>query len=427
MIRRLLFVALVAGAAVAGPGAALADSALDQLIDASPGVDAVVVRAPEEVSLSFHVPVESLRIRLFSDGDVVSDGRAAVDGRVATVAVDADGAGSYLVDWKGTGADGSPLAGAYVFLVDPRGTGSIAVEREVSGASGALGGLRVIAAGVAALAVVALMVGASAWVRSGGTDAPLRTIAIAVLATACGSIAAGVTYGVPSDGTPADLLDVSVLWSAASSAPGRAWLAAALVLGVMPFLLVLVGVVRARWVGAAALGVGLACLSWIAAGLGWLLRLPWPLMVGALVVAVVFWVASTEGRPIGLAIAVVIGIAVAIPIVLMSGGTGTASAVQTGDLLLEASVDPARAGVNELHIYGFDVSGRGATLEETTVAAYHVVTDIGPLDLPVLRAGPNHFLSYHATLPFSGEWMLRIGAETSDGSSHEATVEMELR
>ena len=427
MIRRLLLVTLVAGAAAAAPGAASADSMLDQLIDASPGVDAVVVRAPEEISLSFRLPVESLRIRLFSDGDVASDGWATVDGVVATMAVDADGAGSYLVDWKGTGGDGSPISGAYVFLVDSRGSGSIAVEREAAGASGALGGLRVIAAGVAALAVVALLVGTFGWVRVGGADAPPRTIGIASLATVFGALAAGVTYGVPSDASPADLLDVSVLWSAASSTPGRAWLAAALVLGVMPFLLVLSRVVRSRLIGAATLVVCLVSLVWIAGGLGWLLRLPWLLIVGALVVAVVFWVSSTEGRPIGVAIAVVIGIVIAVPVVLTTGGTGTASAVQTGDLLLEASLDPARAGVNELHIYGFDVSGRGATLGGTTVVAYHRETDVGPLDLPVLRAGPNHFLSYHAILPLSGEWMLQIDAETSEGASQEATMGMELR
>lgn len=427
MIRRLFFVALVAGAAVVGAGAAAANSALDHLIDASPGVDTVVVRAPEEISLSFRIPVESLHVRLFGDGDVISEGWATVDGVVTTMAVEADGAGSYLVDWKGAGVDGTPISGAYVFLVDPRGSGSIAVERDVAGASGALGGLRVIAAAVAALAVAALLVGTSGWVRTGGTDAPRRTVGIAVPATAFGSLAAGATYGVPSDGSPADLLDVSVLWSAAASVPGRAWLAAALVLGVMPFLLMLSRVVRARWVAVVALVVGLVSLAAVAVGLSWLLRLPWPLVAGALSVGVVFWSASTEGRPIVVAGAVVVGIAVAVPIVLMSGGTGTASAVQIDDLLIETSLDPARAGVNELHIYGFDVSGRGAALGETTVVAFHRETDVGPLGLPVLRAGPNHFLSYHTMLPFSGEWVLQIGAETSDGASQEATVEMELR
>ena len=427
MIRRPLLVALVAGAILAGAGTASAESASDQLIDASPGVDAVVIRAPEEVSLSLRLPVESLRIRLFNDGAIVSDDWATTDGVVATMPVDVDGSGTYLVDWKGTGVDGSRIAGAYVFVVDPRGTGSVAVEREVTGASGALGGLRVVAAGIAALSVVALLVGTWSWLRWGEPDAPRHTIGIAALATALGSITAGATYGVPSDGSPTDLVDVSVLRFAAASAPGRAWFAAALVLGVIPFFLVVARVVRARWIVAATLVVALVSLVAAAAGLGWLLRLPWPLMVGALVVAVVFWVASMEGRPVVVAVAVLAGITVAVPVVLLTSGTGVASAVQTGDLLIEASLDPARAGVNELHIYGFDVSGRGATLEETTVVAFHGETDVGPLELPVLRAGPNHFLSYHAILPFTGEWMLRIDTETSGGASRAATVEMEVR
>lgn len=427
MIRRPLLVAVLAGALVTGAGAASAQVVSSQLIDASPGVDAIVARPPVDVALSFRTPLENLTVRLVKDGSVVSESPATIEGGFAVAAVETDGGGSYLVDWKGTDVDGTPVAGAYVFLVDPRGTGSIAVEREIAGAGGALGGLRVLAAGVVAAAVVALLVHDLAWVRERKPEDPSRMVGAAAAATVIGALAAAATYGIPSDASPSDVFELSVLGSAAASTPGRAWMAVVLLMGVMPFLLVLTRTRRTRWVPWGAVIIGLLSIAWVSVGLGWLLRLPWALMAAGLAVAVLFWIASSEGRPFAVAIAVVLGIAIAVPAFLTSRDTGSSSAQQAGDLLIEASLDPARSGVNELHIYGFDVSGRGASLGPTTVVAHHRTLNIGPLDLPVLRAGPNHFLSYHAILPLAGDWTLRIYSETSDGESEEATMEMELR
>ena len=94
---------------------------------------------------------------------------------------------------------------------------------------------------------------------------------------------------------------------------------------------------------------------------------------------------------------------------------------------MEVSLDPARSGVNELHLYGFDVSGRGSALGSTSVVAYHQAMDVGPLDLPVLRAGPNHFLAYRAMLPLSGDWTLNITVESPEGGGVAASMEMRLR
>ena len=427
MIRRPLLVALVAGAIIAGGGAAAAETTSSQLIDASPGVNAVVVRPPEDVALSFRTSLNELRVRLVKDGDVVSDSAAVIEESLAIASVDTDGDGSYLVDWKGTNVDGAPVAGAYVFIVDPRGTGSIAVEREIAGAGGALGGLRVLAAAMAAMTVVALLVHTFVWMRQSEPESPPRAVAIAAAVTALGALAAGATYGVPSDGSPADVLDVSVLRYAAASTPGRAWLAAMLAMGVMPLLLVLARTLRTRWIPVGVALAGVLSAAWVGVGLGWLLRLPWFLAAGGLAVGVVFWISSSEGRLAVVAVAVVAGIAVLVPSLVMSRGAGDSSAVQAGDLLIEASLDPARSGVNELHIYGFNVSGGGSSLGPTGVVAYHEALGVGPLDLPVLRAGPNHFLSYHAILPLAGEWTLQIDSETANGEFEEVVMEMELR
>ena len=427
MMRRAAVVVLASVAIIAGAGTAVAQTGTGQLIDGSPGMDSVVVRPPEEVALSFRVSLEDLQVRLVKDNEIVSDSQAMVEGGLAVATVETAGDGSYLVDWKGTDADGHTLSGAYAFLVDPRGTGSVAVEREIAGASGALGGMRVVAAGLAALGVVALLATGAAWLRSSGAGTAVPAFRIAAAVTAGAALAAGATYGIASDGSPTDLLDLSIFPSAAASAPGRAWFGAALTMGIVPLLLVLARMIRSRWLPIVAMVVGVTSAALVSVGLGWLLRLSWLLMAAALLVAVVFWVASTEGRPLLVAGSVVVGIAILIPVVLSARSGGVSSADQVGDFLIEASLDPARSGTNELHIYGFDVSGQGGSLGPTRATAYHPALDVGPLDVAVLRAGPNHFLSYHATLPLSGEWALQIYFETTDGEAEEVLMDMDLR
>lgn len=427
MICRLLFVVLAAGQIAVGAAAASAQDLSEPLIDSSPGVGAVVVRPPEEISLGFRGPVSAVSVRLFTDDGLVSVSDAAVDGTLAVAPVDANRPGSYLVDWKGEDATGAAIAGAYVFLVDSRGSSSIAVDREVAGASGALGGLRVITAAIAALGVVALVIVAVGWVERAASDPPLRIAGIAALTTGAGAIVTSATYGVPSDGSLLDLADLATVPSAAASGPGRAWLTAALLMGVMPFVLMLGRSARSRWIAAGAVAVAAVGVLWVGVGLGWLARLPWPLMCIGLATAAALWLSIESGRLVAVGISLVVALAVAVPIVSNVRGSGASSAVRTGGLLMEASLDPARSGVNELHLYGFDVSGRRAPLGPTSVVAYHQRLDVGPLDVPVLRAGPNHFLSYHAMLPLSGDWTLKVTVATPEARGESATMEMHLR
>jgi hypothetical protein len=314
-----------------------------------------------------------------------------------------------------------------VFVVDPRGSNSVAVDREIAGASGALGGLRVIAAAIAATGVVALLVGVSGWFQRAQSEPRARSVGIAAFLTGVGSLVAGATYGVPSDGSLLDIFDLATISSAVASGPGRAWLTATLLMGVVPFVLVLGPSASSRWVATGAMAVSALAGLWVAVGLGWLVRLPWPLMCVGLATATALWLSIEAGRPVAAAISLVVALAVAVPMVSGIRGSGVSGAVQTGDLLVEVSLDPARSGVNELHLYGFDVSGRGSALESTSVVAYHQAMDVGPLDLPVLRAGPNHFLSYRAMLPLSGDWTLNVTVATQEGGGAAASMEMRLR
>jgi hypothetical protein len=245
--------------------------------------------------------------------------------------------------------------------------------------------------------------------------------------TALASLVAAATYGVPADGSPIDLLDTATISSAISSWPGRAWLTAALVMGVMPFVVVVGHSARSRGLVIGTMVLAAVAAFWIAVGLAWLVRLPWPLMYAALAAAAALWLSIDSGRPVAAGIALVALIAVAVPVVSGIRGTGTSSAVQTEDLLIEVSLDPAKSGFNELHVYGFDVSGRGTELGPTSLAAYHQAMDVGPLELPVLRAGPNHLLSYRAMLPLPGAWTLDLAVTTPERGVQHSLVEIRLR
>ncbi len=422
MIRQLVLGALVGLFSVAAVGSAEAV----ELIDASPGVDSVVVRAPAEIALSFSEPIDVVTVRLFKDDRLVSTSDASILDYLAVAPVETDGAGAYLVDWRGTTSENGAVEGAYVFVVDPRGSGSIAVDRDVAGASGALGGVRVLAGVVAAAGAIALIVGAIRWVQQEDRASTRRLVGIGAGVAAIASVIAGATYGVASDGAPRDLLDGAVIPATIASVPGRAWLAAALTTGVLPFLIVLGRTVRRRTVPVVGLIVAAAVAVWVSVGLGWLFRVPWPLLAGVLVVGAAIWISVDAGRPLGVVASLAIGIVFAVPIVRTVQGSGVSVAAHTANVLMEMSLDPARTGDNELHLYGFDVSGTGSALGATSVSATNEVWETGPLDVPVLRAGPNHFLSYHATLPLSGAWTFRVATDVGDDGPQSVEMVVEL-
>jgi methionine-rich copper-binding protein CopC len=424
MIRVLVFGALIG--AFLGGGALTAQAADHpaELVDASPGVDRVVVRPPSEIALSFRETLESVRVRLFKDDRLLSTSDATIQGSLAVAPVESDGAGSYLVDWKGNTTVDEALAGAYVFVVDPRGDASVAVDRDVSGASGALGGLRVLAGLVATGGAITLLVGGTQWTLRPDAASAKRVVGIGATVVAIGAVAAAATYGVASDGAAGDLLDTSLLPAALASVPGRSWLTAALATGMLPFLIVLARSVRGRALPVAGTAVAVFVVVWVSVSLAWLLRVPWPLLGVGMGVAAGVWVSIEAGRPLGVIAGLAVGVILAVPIIQTVQGSGTSAAAQAGDLLMETSLDPARPGVNELHLYGFDVSGAGAALGQTSVLARHDEFGVGPMYLPVLRAGPNHFLSYDANLPFTGVWTLEVS--TGIGEDRTETFDMVL-
>ncbi len=112
------------------------------------------------------------------------------------------------------------------------------------------------------------------------------------------------------------------------------------------------------------------------------------------------------------------------------GAVGPFSASETlGPARLELTVDPARAGSNEIHMYLFDRrSGRQYDrVEQLTVSARLPAKRIGPLPLDAQQAGPGHYVIRRAALAPTGDWQLEVSARVSAFDAYDTHMEVPIR
>jgi len=112
----------------------------------------------------------------------------------------------------------------------------------------------------------------------------------------------------------------------------------------------------------------------------------------------------------------------------LSAGPQSASAT-LGEARVDLTVDPALAGSNEVHVYLLDADDgsqydelRSVELEATMSAE-----EIGPIDVPLRKAGPGHYTAPDAALGVPGEWTLEVSGRASRFDAPRAEVEVEIR
>jgi copper transport protein len=109
------------------------------------------------------------------------------------------------------------------------------------------------------------------------------------------------------------------------------------------------------------------------------------------------------------------------PSIAVSSGPYATSAV-LGPLRLEVTVDPAKIGPNQLHLYLFD-RRTGAPFDETKglrVTAALPEKGIAPIAMAAHVAGPGHFVVDGASLPVKGKWAMSVVDRVSDFDEYEA-------
>lgn len=109
--------------------------------------------------------------------------------------------------------------------------------------------------------------------------------------------------------------------------------------------------------------------------------------------------------------------------------SGPASgSVQVGNNRLEYTVDPARVGSNEVHIYLFsDTTGAPVPVRDMEVSFSLPGQDIAPIEAEARRAGTGHFVVPSAMLGVKGDWLAEAAIRLSQFEEPIAEFEIEVR
>ena len=434
-MRRLTFAAVLIGTLIAPSGAALATAPenTDLLVSATPRIDAVLTSAPSVIQLGFAESIDpkSAEVQLFSsNGEPVHVGSAVVDGANLESSNELLDDGRYLVAWSVDGTDAGPASGGYFFTVDAAGLGTIGVDRQVESASGIRGSLRSVAVAIAFIAGVLLI----ASLTTTALDPRSRVASFVVPAAAAAAGAALIalaTYALPAGASVGDFVDLESWRAGLNSTAGRAWLAVFLSLGAIPLLVLLqrddTGAPRGtRW-RLGAVFVGVVVLVGVSAGIGALVN-PGPASVAlGFLVGVGGAIAWFQDQRVIALFALAGFVTVALVSMYTTRPVGHSDVVAAGALVFEIDVEPAVRGINEMHLYGFESGGGSAVLSESKAWITHTGTGAGPIEVPLVRAGPNHYLTYTADMPMKGEWRVEFATGRSDGDGSTVDTIVNIR
>ncbi|MEZ5140621.1 MAG: hypothetical protein R2711_18140 [Acidimicrobiales bacterium] len=101
---------------------------------------------------------------------------------------------------------------------------------------------------------------------------------------------------------------------------------------------------------------------------------------------------------------------------------------ELGEGTVDVTVDPARAGRNDLHLYLYDAEGRPDDRYDAVALQLRLPEqDLGPFDREPVRAGPGHFQLVGTDLTLSGEWELTISVKPDRFTETKATVTFDVR
>lgn len=106
-----------------------------------------------------------------------------------------------------------------------------------------------------------------------------------------------------------------------------------------------------------------------------------------------------------------------VPARIAAGVTGVFSTYADigEDHQINMTIDPNRAGTNDVHLYLLGQDGRPADTTGDLVLAFSLpAEDIGPIEREALLAGPGHWLQTGPELSIPGEWRIEIRIRVSD-------------
>jgi copper transport protein len=106
-----------------------------------------------------------------------------------------------------------------------------------------------------------------------------------------------------------------------------------------------------------------------------------------------------------------------------------AATTSLGPLRLEVTMDPARVGANELHLYLLRARDGApfAGTKELTVSLALPGRHIGPLPLTAREAGPGHYVVDTVQVVPAGDWRLNVTSRVSEFDQYETSLTVPVR
>jgi copper transport protein len=99
----------------------------------------------------------------------------------------------------------------------------------------------------------------------------------------------------------------------------------------------------------------------------------------------------------------------------------------TDDLLINVTVDPAKAGPADFHFYTLTPEGTQVDVAEFTARLRLPEADVGPLPLKTEKMAPGHYAAYGSELPLRGRWELEVVARLTEIDQVRATTTIPVR
>lgn len=93
----------------------------------------------------------------------------------------------------------------------------------------------------------------------------------------------------------------------------------------------------------------------------------------------------------------------------------------------QLTVDPAKTGSNQLHIYVFGKNGELVDPQSVTITATQKAKQIGPLDFSLTHAGTGHWIGSSAALPIGGAWTFALTVTFSEFDKYVAETTAQIK
>lgn len=99
-----------------------------------------------------------------------------------------------------------------------------------------------------------------------------------------------------------------------------------------------------------------------------------------------------------------------------------------GQGTVQLTIDPARQGTNVIHVYAFTSAGApDDSVKDVDMQISNKKRDIAGLEIDLRSAGPGHFTTAGAVIPFSGTWNASLETRRSKFAKSTASVAFKVR